>query len=128
MLGGGMRQAGVFAAAGIVGLNSMIDRMEEDHENARKLAFGLSEFSQIIIDPESIKTNIVRFDLKEMDSDDFASRLRKNGVLYSGHSADTDVVVAAAQAYVNALNRLIVSIEKSSSIHPQDDVFLKSNL
>ena len=84
MLGGGMRQAGVFAAAGIVGLNSMIDRMEEDHENARKLAFGLSEFSQIIIDPERIKTNIVRFDLKEMDSDDFASRLRKNGVLING--------------------------------------------
>ena len=84
MLGGGMRQAGVFAAAGIVGLNSMIDRMDEDHENAKRLAFGLSEFSEIIIDPERIKTNIVRFDLKEMDSDYFTAKLRGNGVLVNG--------------------------------------------
>ncbi len=48
-------------------------------------------------------------------------RLRSNGKLYSGHSADTDVVVAAAQAYVNALNRL-VSSEGSCSLHPQRDV------
>ncbi|WP_320668324.1 2-isopropylmalate synthase [Prochlorococcus sp. MIT 1307] len=47
-------------------------------------------------------------------------RLRRNGKLYSGHSADTDVVVAAAQAYVNALNRL-VSNEGSTSLHPQLD-------
>ncbi len=84
MLGGGMRQAGVFAAAGIVGLNSMIDRMEEDHQNAKKLAFGLSEFSEIIIDPNNIKTNIVRFDLNKMDSDFFVSKLRENGVLVNG--------------------------------------------
>ena len=48
-------------------------------------------------------------------------RLRRNGKLYSGHSADTDVVVASAQAYVNALNRLLCS-EGSSSLHPQRDV------
>ncbi len=48
-------------------------------------------------------------------------RLRRNGKLYSGHSADTDVVVAAAQAYVNALNRLVFADEKNS-IHPQRDL------
>ncbi len=53
-------------------------------------------------------------------------RLRSDGQIFSGHSADTDVVVAAAQAYVNALNRL-VSSEKLGSIHPQRDV-VKANL
>ena len=48
-------------------------------------------------------------------------RLRRNSKLFSGHSADTDVVVAAAQAYVNALNRL-VSTEGSGALHPQQDV------
>ena len=52
-------------------------------------------------------------------------RIRNNGRIYSGHSADTDVVVAAANAYVNALNRLIFS-EKKNSIHPQYDDFVKS--
>ena len=52
-------------------------------------------------------------------------RIRNNGRIYSGHSADTDVVVAAANAYVNALNRLIFS-EKKNPIHPQYDDFVKS--
>ncbi len=55
-------------------------------------------------------------------------RIRNNGKIYSGHSADTDVVVAAANAYVNALNRLIFS-EKKNSIHPQyDDLDKSKNL
>jgi 2-isopropylmalate synthase len=45
-------------------------------------------------------------------------RLRADGVLYSGHSADTDIVVAAAQAFVNALNRLVAS-SQHSPLHPQ---------
>ena len=53
-------------------------------------------------------------------------RLRRNGQISSGHSADTDVVVAAAQAYINALNRLDSS-DKNSSIHPQHDV-IEANL
>jgi len=47
-------------------------------------------------------------------------RIRRDNKIYSGHSADTDVVVAAANAYVNALNRLILS-QKKNSIHPQFD-------
>ena len=48
-------------------------------------------------------------------------RLRTNGHLYSGHSADTDVVVAAAQAFINALNRLLAG-EAKDAIHPQRDL------
>ncbi len=51
-------------------------------------------------------------------------RLRRKGKLYSGHSADTDVVVAAAQAFVNALNRL-VSSQKDASVHPQKDIVIE---
>ena len=53
-------------------------------------------------------------------------RIRSNGRIYSGHSADTDVVVASANAYVNALNRLIFS-EKKNSLHPQYDELEKTN-
>ena len=48
-------------------------------------------------------------------------RIRRENRIYSGHSADTDVVVAAANAYVNALNRLVFSREKKVQIHPQFD-------
>ena len=48
-------------------------------------------------------------------------RIRRDGNLFSGHSADTDVVVAAAQAYINALNRLVAA-EGRKSIHPQHDL------
>ena len=63
MLGGGMRQAGVIAAAGIVAVEKMVDRLAEDHANARRLAEGLANIPGIIIQPEKIQTNIVLFDL-----------------------------------------------------------------
>ena len=62
MLGGGMRQVGVIAAAGIVALATMIDRMAEDHANARKFAEGLAQIPGFKIDPQSVKTNIVIFE------------------------------------------------------------------
>jgi threonine aldolase len=63
MLGGGMRQAGVLAAAGIVALDTMVDRLSQDHANARRLAEGLSELAGIMIDPEQVPTNIVIFEM-----------------------------------------------------------------
>jgi threonine aldolase len=63
LLGGGMRQAGVLAAAGIVALETMVDRLVEDHANARCLAEGLARLPGIVLDPAHIQTNIVIFDL-----------------------------------------------------------------
>lgn len=63
MLGGGMRQAGVIAAAGIIAIDRMIDRLAEDHANAKRLAEGLANIPGITIEPERIQTNIVLFDL-----------------------------------------------------------------
>ena len=65
MLGGGMRQAGVLAAAGLVALDTMIDRLAEDHQNARRLAYGLANIDGLSVDPESIQTNIVFFEVAE---------------------------------------------------------------
>ena len=64
IVGGGMRQAGIIAAAGIVALEQMVDRLAEDHANAKRLAEGLANIPGIIVDPASVQTNIVMFGLK----------------------------------------------------------------
>jgi threonine aldolase len=61
MVGGGMRQVGVLAAAGIVALEQMVDRLAEDHALARRLAEGLARLPGIAIDPGTVQTNIVIF-------------------------------------------------------------------
>lgn len=61
MIGGGMRQAGVLAAAGLVALTSMVDRLAEDHAHARRLAEGLAGLPGLTIDLATVETNIVRF-------------------------------------------------------------------
>ncbi len=65
LLGGGMRQAGIIAAAGIVALQQMVERLASDHENARVLAAGLADFPQLEIQPERVVTNIVVFTLHD---------------------------------------------------------------
>ena len=62
MVGGGMRQAGVLAAAGIVALQKMVGRLAEDHANARRLADGLDRIPGFCIQPDRVQTNIVTFD------------------------------------------------------------------
>ncbi len=63
MLGGGMRQAGVLAAAGIVALEKMVDRLADDHTNARRLAEGLADLPGVAIDLDRVQTNIIYFSL-----------------------------------------------------------------
>ncbi len=65
ILGGGMRQAGILAAAGIIALTDMIERLPEDHAKARQLADGLSQISGIKVDLDSIRTNFVFFNLAD---------------------------------------------------------------
>ena len=81
MLGGGMRQAGVIAAAGIYALDHMIERLAEDHENARRLAYGLAEVQGIILDPETVHTNIIFFAIETNKSRELARGLRARGIL-----------------------------------------------
>jgi threonine aldolase len=82
ILGGGMRQAGVLAAAGIVALTEMTGRLAEDHANARRLAEGLAELDGIAIDPAAMPTNLVFFEIDpmRMSAADLVARLEKAGV------------------------------------------------
>jgi len=65
VLGGGMRQTGVIAAAGIKALEEMVDRLAKDHENARRLAEGIARISGLSIEPAKVQTNIIYFELDE---------------------------------------------------------------
>ena len=80
MVGGGMRQAGIIAAAGIVALESMIDRLADDHATARKLARGLSQIPGISINPDRVQTNIVIFEVTQGAALDVLRRMEKRGV------------------------------------------------
>jgi threonine aldolase len=82
VLGGGMRQAGVLAAAGIVALTEMVDRLAEDHENAKVLSVGLSEIKGLRVDPDRVFTNIVYMDVtgRGLTESDLSVRLETEGV------------------------------------------------
>ena len=78
MLGGAMRQAGVIAAAGLYALDHHVERLAEDHANARALAEGLAEIPGVEIDPATVETNIVVFDVA--DPEGFCERMLAAGV------------------------------------------------
>jgi threonine aldolase len=82
MLGGGMRQAGVIAAAGIVAIETMVDRMDDDHRKAKKLATALAAMRGIEIDPAKVQTNIVVLTVKQpWTAKTFLAKLKELGVL-----------------------------------------------
>lgn len=80
ILGGGMRKAGIIAAPGIYALEHMIDRLKEDHENARLLAYELAKIDGIKIDLKTVQTNIVIFSLERVSSKEFLEKIRERGV------------------------------------------------
>jgi threonine aldolase len=80
MFGGGMRQAGVLAACGIIALESHIDRLAEDHQNARTLAAGITGLPGINVDAESVQTNMVYFDTT-MPAAELSARLKDEKLL-----------------------------------------------
>jgi len=81
VLGGGMRQAGILAAAGIYALNENVARLAEDHESARLLAEGLAEIDEIMVDPTRVQTNMVFVSLNKGDPQSLQSALKERGIL-----------------------------------------------
>ena len=117
--GGGMRQAGVIAAAGIVALDTMVDRLAIDHANARRLATLLAE-AGLVLDhpPEEVETNIVFAEIPRdlMDAEDFIKGLAAEGVqvnppkgrrirLITHHNISADDIEAAGAAVRKVLGR-----------------------
>ena len=84
-VGGGMRQVGVLAAAGMVALQTCIERLSDDHANARRLAEGLAEIPGLSVDPDHIRTNIVFVEVDPSlgPTPEFIRRMREEGVRVS---------------------------------------------
>jgi threonine aldolase len=88
-LGGGMRQAGVLAAAGLIALEEHPRLLRRDHENARFVAQALAKIPGISIDPRAAETNILIFDISGtgLSTAEFSARLKSRGVLFNGVNA-----------------------------------------
>jgi threonine aldolase len=83
MVGGNLRQAGIVAAAGIVALEEMTERLADDHRIARKLADGLHDMDPTLVEPGEVETNIINVDLTESPrpAADWAAALKEQGIL-----------------------------------------------
>jgi threonine aldolase len=82
-LGGGMRQAGILAAAGLIALEQMPKRLREDHANARAMADALATLPGVTLDLSTVETNIIIFGLKNVSAPTLAQRVSARGVLIS---------------------------------------------
>jgi threonine aldolase len=99
-LGGAMRQTGVLAAAGLVALDTMVDRLAEDHANARTLAEGLAELPGVSCDLSRVQTNLVYFDLEKLTGAEFQERCRRRGLL--GEASDRQRVRLVTHVGISA--------------------------
>jgi threonine aldolase len=87
LLGGGMRQAGILAAAGLIALKTMTQRLQDDHDNAQRLAQGLATIPGILINPAQVETNMVFFNLANdlaLSPTDLVNRLKQDYGLHLG--------------------------------------------
>ena len=110
MLGGGMRQAGILAAAGIWALNNMVSRLIEDHDNAQKMFSLLQNISEVEVLNKSVDTNMVYLRPRNIEPGLYVRRLKEKGVLvgsmygsvrmvthYGINSEDIDATVEAIE-------------------------------
>lgn len=106
--GGGMRQAGIVAAAGVFALENNVERLAEDHANARLLAEGLAAIDGLHVDSSLVRTNMVFVELLRGEPSDLEAFLRERGVVIRGGSrirlvthldVDADGIVRAVEAF-----------------------------
>ena len=109
MVGGGMRQAGHLAAAGIVALETGVDRLAEDHQNAQTLAQGLKRLPGVVIDPEKNPTNILFFKLNHprVTPKDFLEQMDSKGV---------KLLLMEGEVFRAVLNRMITHEHTESAL------------
>ncbi len=113
-LGGGMRQAGILAAAGLIALEEMPKRLGEDHANARMLAEALSDMPGVKIDPKRVNTNIVIFDVSGtgVKSAEIADRCKANGLRVSTANPTNVRIVTHCDASSKDCERAIEVLRK----------------
>ena len=119
MVGGNMRQAGPLAAAGIIALETMVDRLQEDHATARRLAEGLHRIDASLANPGEVETNLVRVDVSASgrSAAQWSDDLKGKGVRVSPASVSTLRFVThrhVGDADVNAAVSAVASLWKNS--------------
>jgi threonine aldolase len=107
--GGGMRQVGILAAAGIYALQQNVDRMEEDHQHARRLARGIAEIEGLAVDAGAVDTNIVYFQVEKpgLTVPILLERLRAEGVLMLGTGASSIRAVTHLDVSKDGIERAV---------------------
>ena len=112
-MGGGMRQVGILAAAGLIALEDGTARLHEDHKNARRLAEGLAEINGIKIDLDSVVTNIVVFDISGtgLTSPDLCNRLKEKNILAVGIDDKTMRMVTHLDVSAKDVNTTVEILE-----------------
>lgn len=116
MVGGGMRQAGVIAAAGVVALRTMIDRLAEDHAHARRLAEGLAGIPGLSVDLTRVRTNMVLLEVGAGlgSAPEFTDRMKREGVLALPSGPDTIRLVTHRHITSRAVDRTIDAISRAA--------------
>lgn len=112
-----MRQAGVIAAAALYALEHHVERLAEDHANARRLAAAVAEMPHVRMDPAGVDTNLVFFTLEGVDGAEFRRRLAEEGVLCTGTSPQRvrmvchlDVTAAQIEAAIPRIRAVLQSL------------------
>lgn len=116
MLGGGMRQVGVLAAAGIISLEKMTKRLAEDHARAKKLADGLRQVKGLVVDAGSPHTNMVYLNLSEdlpLDARQVMEKMKTYGVLVDAENARRFRLVTHYWIDDHAVEKTVSAFEKS---------------
>ncbi len=112
MLGGALRQAGIVAAGALYALDHHVDRLAEDHQNARALANGLASLEGITLDPAEVETNIVIFEVD--DPEGFCSAVERDGVLMGPVGPRTVRAVTHLDVDANGVQRALEAVERAT--------------
>ncbi|MCA3075492.1 MAG: low specificity L-threonine aldolase [Rhodocyclaceae bacterium] len=115
MVGGAMRQAGPLAAAGILAIEKMSDRLGEDHAAARQLATGLAALDPSLVDPAAIETNIVRIDVSKspLDAETWERELGAVGIRVGAYGAQKQLrLVTHRHVDAAAIDRVLDAVRK----------------
>ena len=110
MLGGGMRQSGMLAAAGIYVLENHIERLEEDHENARRLSAGLASIPTLKLDP--VQTNMVFVDFSGVDGSAVSRSLEAEGIKIGGYTGGKQRLVTHLGISAQDIELVVKKFEK----------------
>lgn len=116
MVGGGMRQAGVIAAAGVVALKTMVNRLAEDHANARRLAEGLAAVPGLSVDLTRVRTNMVLLEVGDPlgSAAEFAARMKREGVLAFDVGRQTIRLVTHRHITQDDISRALEAVRRAA--------------